>query len=96
MRGSGDQRKHKTYPLLKLENPSGEPSGDIAAEASRPRPVARRSGDAADLGDDEDDDDDHADNLPPGHGERTCRYKEGDMSPMDNNGPDGPMHGPHV
>ena len=74
VRRSGDQRKHKTYPLLKLENPSRESSGDIASTSQPPRPVARRSGDTEDLGDDDQDDDDHADNFPPDHGTRTCRY----------------------
>ena len=74
VRRSGDQRKHKTYPLLKLENPSRESSGDIASTSQPPRPVARRSGDTEDLGDDVQDDDDHADNFPPDHGTRTCRY----------------------
>ena len=74
VRRSGDQRKHKTYPLLKLENPSRESSGDIASTSQPPRPVARRSGDTEDLGDDDQDDDDHADNLPPDHGTRSCRY----------------------
>ena len=41
VRRSGDQRKHKTYPLLKLENPSRESSGDIAS-TSQPATTSRQ------------------------------------------------------